>query len=76
MADANKRSGSGLRRFQCSAYHPVVVNSLELHGLKTNLFTRAYGQLWELLLKSVLFYIYILLVRSSLSHVVFSRALV
>jgi len=27
-------------------------------GLKTHLFTQAYGHLWELLLKSVLFYIY------------------
>ena len=28
-------------------------------GLKTRLFTQAYGHVWELLLKSVLFYIYI-----------------
>jgi len=30
-------------------------------GLKTDLFTLAYGHLWELLLKNVLFYIYITL---------------
>jgi len=28
-------------------------------GLKTHLFMKAYGHLWELLLKSVLFYTYI-----------------
>jgi len=27
-------------------------------GLKTHLFTQAYGHLWELLLKSILFYVY------------------
>jgi len=51
---------------------PAVWNSLTSHlrspsishgqfraGLKNHLFTQAYGHLWELLLKSVFFYIYI-----------------
>jgi len=43
---------SGTRFHHSSAHHPLVADNLE--GLKTHLFTRAYGPVRILLLKSIL----------------------
>ena len=64
------RTQLGRRSFHVAA--PAVWNALPSHlrspsisrgqfraGLKNHLFTQAYGHLWELLLKSLFFYIYI-----------------
>jgi len=66
--DSSTRTQLGRRSFHAAA--PAVWNALPSHprsssisrgqfraGLKTHIFTQAYGHLWELLLKSVLFYI-------------------
>ena len=66
MLVPSTRTQLGRRSFHVAA--PAVWNALRSSsinleqfraGLKTHLFTQAYGHLWELLLKSVLFYIYI-----------------
>jgi len=70
MLVPSTRTQLGRRSFHVAA--PTVWNALPSHirsssisrghfraGSKTHLFTQAYGHLWELLLKRVLFYIYI-----------------
>ena len=79
MLVPSTRTQLGRRSFHVAA--PTVWNALPPHlrsssinrgqfraELKTHLFTQAYGHLWELLLKSVLFYIYTTTLQATISR--------